>query len=414
MSSEKSPSTLFVFDRYQIQGNTILFFYKIILPESEEYVFVERLEFEKKILLNKKPVPTVLLENLHLMLGISYYKLFCPRTIEISTFSITKRQAEFWNIVYTKGLGEFFYKNKIDFHGLVQFPYEAKEQGGGETFDMQKTNNAVLLPVGGGKDSIVSAELLKEKKQDFVCFTLNGNDLQTNVIKSIGRPNINVIRVLDEKLFNLVAEKRAYNGHIPVTAIYSFVALFVAFLYELSGVVMSNEKSANYGNVKYLDSEINHQWSKSEEFEHLFQAYIAANITRSITYSSQLREFSELDIVKKFSSYDNYFQLFSSCNRNFTLQKKYNGPKWCGKCPKCAFVFVMLAAFVPKKTLMSIFGKNLFADSTLIPIYRELLGITEVKPFECVGTPEETKQAFDIVLKKGEYADDVVVKELPL
>src|SRR5690348_8992211 len=51
------------------------------------------------------------LDNLLLILGISYYKLFCPKNIELSQIKLSKEQADFWNAVYTKGLGEFFYKN---------------------------------------------------------------------------------------------------------------------------------------------------------------------------------------------------------------------------------------------------------------------------------------------------------------
>lgn len=38
---------------------------------------------------------------------------------------------------------------------------------------------------------------------------------------------------------------------------------------------------------------------------------------------------------------------------------------------------------------MQIFGKELYEDASLAPLYRELLGISGIKPFECVGTNEE-------------------------
>ena len=63
-----------------------------------------------------------ILDNLHLILGISYFKIYCPKEIVIPYY-LSKAQADFWNTVYTKGLGEFFYKNKIDFRGLINFPY---------------------------------------------------------------------------------------------------------------------------------------------------------------------------------------------------------------------------------------------------------------------------------------------------
>ena len=40
---------------------------------------------------------------------------------------------------------------------------------------------------------------------------------------------------------------------------------------------------------------------------------------------------------------------------------------------------------------MEIFGKDLWADPELKPIFEELNGTAEVKPFECVGTVEEVR-----------------------
>jgi hypothetical protein len=176
---------------------------------------------------------------------------------------------------------------------------------------------------------------------------------------------------------------------------------------------MSNEKSANYGNVMYKGVEINHQWSKSLEFEKMFQEYIHDYISSSLEYFSLLRPWSELRIVQEFVKYPKYFHVFSSCNNNFKVYEKSETnqqKKWCGHCPKCAFVFSLLSAFLTKEQLQGIFGKNLYADEALIPLYKELLGIKDFKPFECVGTPEEVKVAMYMAHEKGEYKNDIVMK----
>lgn len=59
---------------------------------------------------------------LHLAGGTSYYKTCCPKEIEVQSGKLNADQAAFWNTVYERGLGEFFYQNQIDFRKLIQFP----------------------------------------------------------------------------------------------------------------------------------------------------------------------------------------------------------------------------------------------------------------------------------------------------
>ena len=75
-----------------------------------------------------------------------------------------------------------------------------------------------------------------------------------------------------------------------------------------------------------------------------------------------------MDISRHFK----YFPAFSSCNKNFTIKDK-QAVRWCCDCPKCAFVFAGLAAFLAKEKVIEIFGENLFAKKDLFPLYRELL-----------------------------------------
>jgi hypothetical protein len=178
-------------------------------------------------------------------------------------------------------------------------------------------------------------------------------------VKQLGADAVLVKREIDPHLFELNKRPDTYNGHIPVSAQNSFIGLCAAILLDYKFVVMANEQSANYGNIEYLGQEINHQWSKSHEFEKLFQNYVATFITPDIKYFSILRPFSEINITEKFSHLPKYFPIFSSCNRNFRITKK-SEKKWCGECPKCAFAFVMLSAFLPKKDLINIFGQKSF------------------------------------------------------
>ena len=399
-----------MFNGYELKLEKGEIFFHFGFTGEKNVDFTEKISFPP----TKNIIPEALLksifDNLMLILGISYWKLYCPKEIVIESNFLTKEQAEFWNTVYTKGLGEFFYKNKIDFRGLVKFPFNENAVSVSVNFPRKDRS---LLGIGGGKDSIVSAELLKESGKQLDLVT-SGFPIQIEVAKVIGGKIINVFRQIDLKLLELNKEKGVYNGHIPVSVYYAFVLLLAAALFDYKYVLAGNEKSANYGNVEYLGEMINHQWSKSEEFEKLFQEYVRKFITPDIEYSSLLRKMTELQVVEKFVKYPQYFKVFSSCNRNFTLLRsssdEFRKGKWCWRCPKCLFVFISLAAFLPKQEVLDIFGKNLLEDKNLIPLFEELIGIRNFKPFECVGTPEEVREALRKIAEKGEFNETILMK----
>ncbi len=391
----------FIFVGYDVDlaKAEVLFHYSVEL-EGQTQDFTDKILFPPvKNDLSESLLQTIL-NNLLLVLGISYWKLYCPSTIEIKPFSLTKKQAEFWNKIYTKGLGEFYYKNKIDFRNLINFPCDAKKEISPASFPRQ---NRSLVGIGGGKDSIVSAKLLKKYNKKFDVFVINEHMIINDVIKKLNTNSINFSHVLDPKIFELNKQAEVYNGHIPISAYYAFLGLLAQALYDYRFFIVSNEESANYGNTEYLGEIVNHQWSKSFEFENLFKDYVKSFISPDLVYFSLLRPLKEIKITEIFSKYPEYFSLFSSCNRNFRINNEESA-KWCGQCPKCLFVFTMLSAFISKEKLISIFGKNLFEDKNLLPLFKELLGISQIKPFDCVGTPEEMQYALNLASKKQEFA----------
>lgn len=406
-------TSTFIFQGWEIleRGKKVLFHYTI---HHKEEIF----DFTDTLVLPTDPsldLPQTLLEtllnNCLLMLGISYWKIFCPQRIEITKFSLTREQADFWNMVYTKGLGQFFYENKIDYRGLVQFPFAPDKVA--EPVVSYPRQDRSLLPVGGGKDSIVAAELLKKAGKDFTILTLYTglpkSTAQENVAQELGKETMVIKRSLDPQLFELNKREDTYNGHVPAVAMHSFISVFLAVVLDYTYVIFANEESANYGNIEYLGNVVNHQWSKSLEFERLYQDYLSTYITQDIMYFSLLRPFTEIKIAQLFSEYPQYFPLFVSCNRGYRMEVQGN-TNWCGECPKCAFVFSMLAAFLPKEEVVKIFGKNLFAEGGLVSLYKELLGLEAFKPFECVGTPEEVRMALYLAWEKGEWKDDLVMQ----
>ena len=240
---DSTKSFEFVSYKADLQNEELLFSYRFKTPQKD-VVFVE------KILLPQVPtsdIPPELLDtvmhSLHIMLGISYWKVYCPQEIVVSTKPLSQKQAEFFNTVYTKGLGEFFYKNTIDFRGLIQFPYSNSAKPNPVSLGRK---NRSLVGIGGGKDSIVSAELLKKHNKDFSLLlveTQRNHFIPQQVAELIDKPELVIRRVVDKQLFELNKEEGSYNGHIPISAIYAFIGILVGVLYDYKYVIVSNEKS---------------------------------------------------------------------------------------------------------------------------------------------------------------------------
>jgi len=381
----------FTFDSYGFdrKTGTISLTYGL----SGEITFTEVLKLPTEGMKEvKKDTLNRALEALHLIGGMSYYKTCCPKKIEVKSASLSEKQAQFWNTVYENGLGEFFYKNDIDFRGLISFPATKEE----DTILPQSDEDvqpSYLIPMGGGKDSLVTVELLKPLKCPMTLLRVNSHPLIDACVKKTKLPCITVERIIDSQLMEL-NEQGALNGHVSITAYISFLSIVIAELYGMNEVAMSNESSASEGNTEFYGKKINHQWSKSEECERMIRKYSKHYIDPYIHYSSHLREMNELQIVQQFIRHPEYFPCVTSCNKNWKIAGEKPKERWCGECPKCAFAFVLFAAFLGKKQLMEVFGKNLFENDKLIPLYKELLGIEGIKPFECVGTPRETSDAF--------------------
>ncbi len=404
MKMENKNFKAFHFKKYDFNKETLTLnlFYSI----DDKIEFKEALKFNNLINfsnINEK-ILNVILKNVHLAFGISYYKTFCPLKMIIETESLTKNESIFWNEFYTNGLGEFFFKNKISPIGLINFPYDEEKMP--TNFNINLKNQS-LLPIGGGKDSILSANILKNLSIDITAFSLNTHPLIEEGIKILGLDRIFVTRTLSENIFTLNKEG-ALNGHVPITGCISFLLILTAYLYNYSDIILSLEHSASEEQAYIGNFKVNHQYSKSLDFEKMFTKHIAENISPNFNFYSLLRPFNELKIASLFANSKidckKHFISFSSCNKNFKIKDPLK-ERWCTSCPKCAFVFLLFAPFLNDKTLLSIFGKNFLAINELKDTYLELLGLTENRPFECVGSLEETLSAFYLLHKQKRFLD---------
>lgn len=348
-----------------------------------------------------------LLNNLVFHLGLieilSYWKATCSPEIEIKAGSLNKTQIKWWRDLIIKGMGQFFYENKIDFQKPNFLEINTiNESGSRNDYEAGSRKNRVLVPVGGGKDSIVTLEILKQAKKDITCFSLNPTLASRRTMKIAGYPTIIVKRKIDKKLLEL--NKEGYlNGHTPFSAYLAFLSVLCAVLFDFKFIAFSDERSSNEGNLKYLGKVINHQYSKSFDFEKRFKRYSKRYLAKDIEYFSFLRPLYEIQVAKLFSRYLKYFSAFISCNEAFRTYSGRKEPlkKWCNKCPKCLFVFATLYPFLGEYRLVKIFKENLFERIGFLPTMLRLIGEREFKPFECVGTKKESLVTFYLSWKKA-------------
>ncbi len=348
---------------------------------------------------------------LHIIGGISYWKTSCPKNIVVNSGALTKEQADFFNNVYTEGLGEFYFTNKIDFTDLVSFPVSVAAETP-ELTGASESHIDPLVPIGGGKDSITTVEMLKKAGMPITLFATKPSTPIQKTAEIMDTPLLMVEREIDKQLFELNKDPKTYNGHVPITGFLMCIALLTAILHNKSDVVWSLEESSSEANVEYLGMNINHQFSKSFEFEKAFQEYASTFVTKKVRTFSLLRQFSELEIINIFAEHPEYFSAFASCNKNFTQKKteQHEESFWCCNCPKCAFVFVALSGSLPHDDVVKIFGNDLFRSKELLPTFKQLLGTESHKPFECVGTSDETIAAMELAYRRAKESDKSVLE----
>jgi UDP-N-acetyl-alpha-D-muramoyl-L-alanyl-L-glutamate epimerase len=349
------------------------------------------------------------LRLLHLIGGVSYYKTCLPPEIVVRGEPPDAALAGFLDRIYENGLGELFYRNQVDFRGMIRFPSGAPRAEAPPN-RLAPTGRA-LVPIGGGKDSLVTIEALKAAGRDVTLFRMGRHALIEEATRIAGVPLLTVERSLSPALFEL-NRQGALNGHVPITAYVSALTVVLALLYGFDLVAFSNERSASEGNTQYLGMEVNHQWSKGLEFERRLQDYLRTYISDGVRYVSLLRPLSELQIAERFAQHPEYFACATSCNANWKIlgTTLRQDQLWCGDCPKCAFSFALFAAFIPRARLEAMFGANLFDSPGLQREYRRLLGLEGFKPFECVGTVEETRAAFYLASQRREHGDTAAMR----
>jgi hypothetical protein len=299
------------------------------------------------------------------------------------------------------GLGEFFFVNSIDPSDPELLTIEATgtlplPSGSGATAPPLKKE---LVLAAGGKDSSLSLEMLKafdaSCEREVLILNPSRSALESVQITGYSDPII-VQRTIDKTLMSLNA-KGYLNGHTPFSAYLAFLGTMIADMHSCSSVIVSNERSASEENTVFHGLPINHQYSKGLRFEQRFRDYAAEQFAGSAHYYSLIRPLYDLQVSGLFATLGkNHLNSFRSCNVG------QRADRWCGTCPKCAFVYLTLAPFTSAEQRVAIFGRDLFEVPEILVAIEELTGVRAHKPLECVGTLGESRDALVLTLARYE------------
>jgi len=392
----------FIYEKYEINDTwdwwNITYFFNI--PWLAE--FRPTIQIDKKNIKNQnidKNFVNYLVFHIGLVELISYWKCCCPKNVEIKAWYIDKDQIKWFKKMYFYWLGEFFYTNwiSVDEESFMNIECSATYTWCWKdsllSSEWEFTGN--LITIWWGKDSVVTLELLKWMDND--TFILNPNDVTLECSKIWWYENPRIMkRILDPQIVEL-NQKWFLNGHTPFNALLAFLTYLVAYLGNKKYIVLSNESSANESNVRWL--KVNHQYSKSFEFENDFNEYTKKYFWIWIKYFSFLRPLLEIQIAQLFSKFGQYHKVFKSCN----VWSKSKPRKRCCNCPKCLFVYIILSPFLYKEKLVDIFGQDLFENKELLQTFIDLTWNSDNKPFECVWTYDEVNYAIALTIKKLDW-----------
>lgn len=406
--TRRPQHSIFKFTYAKLRGRSLLLGYELAGGPDADIAFEELIVFPADI---PAPDPTdqivqSIVDGCHRAFGVTYFKAAVPARIEASP--VNDEDADFWDFLYSEGLGEFYYRNGLSPHRAPRFPRSSVAASCKGDVVPVRPDSALVL-IGGGKDSALVAEIVRCSGVPAAALSLGDSPWAHRSAAASRLPLHVVQRTIDHQLFAINA-RGAWNGHIPISACIAFVSLLTAYAGGFANVLVGNERGAEEHNLECDGIAINHQWSKTLRFEMAFRRWCMRrfNQVQGPSYFSLLRPMSEIHIAQRFALLSDHLQNFTSCNINF--RQTHNNPehRWCGQCPKCVFVYLLLAPHLNEKQTRLVFGSNFFANEINCSIIEALLGVRDTKPWECVGTIRECRLSYTALFNQNRLPENVI------
>jgi UDP-N-acetyl-alpha-D-muramoyl-L-alanyl-L-glutamate epimerase len=307
-------------------------------------------------------------------------------SVKIKGGALDKATISFYERAWMNGLAEFRYRQGLNPLRPISVVCAEAEPFASSGIAAEEK---ILMLNGGGKDTAVMVELLKAARMPLTWFSLDIDDAQQRLMEASGvQDALDVDVVLDPEIFRAPTYRW---GHMPVMLLLWSVALIPAVARKFKYVTTGNEYSSNEGNVLFKGMDISHQYGKSHDFECELNSFVQRYLGVDVRCFSALRPFHDIQVAQILTRYKRYLGNFVSCNK---------GAGWCNECPKCAFVFLVLSAFLDRVELMAVFGEDLWAKNSTRMMMRDLM-TARVKRWECVGTREECKLAAHLYIEKN-------------
>jgi hypothetical protein len=332
-----------------------------------------------------------------------------PDVIDLGVYArfLTPELARLWTTVFRQVWGQWRWQ-----HGLRDYvPEFASRPIEAEPAPARAPDGPteLLAFCGGGKDSLVALKLLERAGLPFATLgyahsIYGGGAYQHALLDRLGGATARVRAerqwIVDDFLDSPVVELRADLGVQSLLAAETpasvFAALPIALARGYRGLVVAHEASANAPNLDWEGEPINHQWGKGWEAEQLLDRYVREHLVGNVRYFSVLAPVHDEVIFELLARDAELAPLTHSCN----VRKP-----WCGECAKCAYVWLQFAAHLPAEIVEQTFGANLGERAVNQLHFRQLLGLAEHTPFECVGSAPEARLALELARQRGALGD---------
>ena len=409
----------------KIDGLTIHEHHLEIIYSADKFrfstkVFFHEISFSALIEKYSQQLIERIAAHIALFEGMKLCSLF-PKYYDVSIIaeSLAQPVLDLFVKIYQGVFAQHWYENNVTNYRQPEIIYSQSSLGANNPVPILGDNSTILASCGGGKDSFLAMKMLEESGIAFASMQYSHSiygkaDIQHNFISGVLEHLHPVksykISIYDDFIdFPFLQLYFPENSGItvPETPVSIFESLFLMLDSGYNYLSLAHEKSANTGNLFWeeLGREVNHQWGKGLVAEKILDQFIQENILSNFKYFSLLQPIYDFRIFQNFSRYPEVLPKIHSCN----IKKP-----WCKKCPKCAYVWVGLMAFFKPDIVDAVFQSNLFDDRDLLPIFREMLGLSQHTPFECIGEIDESRLMMKKCLEKNlsGKALDMFVQEI--